>query len=472
MDLFSASPFHYTATMVLRAIKLFPRLWCLVCTLSLVVSTMNALALPELDAMREKGDAYLASLESDLATKRADWESDYRNALEGFIQQMQQEGNLEVLLLAKEELSRFEKMPVLGSAHVSEAPAALGAMLARLANRHDEDTRLHNRSVLALFDRFEDGLEKLESSLTTGGELDAAIAVRDARREVKKNPAIQRARFVLAALDYDAGQFVTSVPETADDTLIPELEDPPPVRSDEAAPLPAKSTIRGVDIYTVASPSRRAGVVQKRMPLFRSDASPLRAEWNASATSASTEKADRERYYVAKESSLHLQLSVRAPLSNKGLSSVIVVVDFCSKRADDYSGDKPKIASTRRTRVSLFPGKALLMAYPDFDLWMARSKTGSVYGDVLYGVVVTLFDENEKILYQCTSFRETKNLPRAEAPSQDENADALEAARDSLSAYMKRFSKKDWNSMALRHAVWMRANLAIRIERLALNGDD
>lgn len=433
---------------------------------------MSALALPELDAMREKGDTYLASLESDLAGKRVEWESDYRNALEGFIQQMQQEGNLEMLLLAKEELSRFEKMPVLGTTHFSEAPAALGAMLARLAKRHDEDTRLHNRSVLALFDRFEDGLEKLESSLTTGGELDAAIAVRDARRNVKKNPAIQRAHFVIAALDYDAGQLVTSVPEAVGDAPIPKITTQPPVRSDEAALLPSKTTIRGVDIYTVGSPGRRAGIVQKRMPLFRSDLSPMRAEWNASATSASTEKASREYYFVAKETSLHLQLSVRAPLSTEGLSSVIVVVDFCSKRADDYSGDNPKIASTRRTRVSLIPGKALLMAYPEFDLWMSRLKTGGVYGDVLYGVVVTLFGEDEELLYQCTSFRETKNLPRSEVPSQDEDVDALKAARDSLSAYLKRLSDEDRDSMARRHAIWMRANLAKRAERLSKNGED
>ena len=422
--------------------------------------------------MRDKGDVYLASLEGDLAAKRLAWERYYRNAVEGFVQQMQQEGNLEMLLSAKEELSRFEKMPVPGSTHVSDAPAALGVLLTRLARRYDEDTRSHSRSVLALFDLFERGLEKLESKLTTGDELDAAVAVRDARREVGKNPAIQRARFVLAALDYDTGLVVTSVPERVSDAPIPEITVAPPVRSAEAALLPAKTTIRGVDIYTVGSPSRRAGTVQKRVPLFRSDGSPIRAEWHASATSASTETASHERDHVAKKSSFHLQLSVRAPLSNKGPSSVIVVVDFCSKRADDYSGDQPKIASTRRTRVSLIPGKALLLAYPGFDLWMARSKSGGVYGDALYGVVVTLFDENEKMLYQFSSFRETKNLPRSEAPSQDEEADALEAQRDRLSEYIKRFTGKNRNSMALRHATWKRTNLAKRIERLARMGDD
>ena len=103
---------------------------------------------------------------------------------------------------------------------------------------------------------------------------------------------------------------------------------------------------------------------------------------------------------------------------------------------------------------------------------MARSKSGGVYGDALYGVVVTLFDENEKMLYQFSSFRETKNLPRSEAPSQDEEADALEAQRDRLSEYIKRFTGKNRNSMALRHATWKRTNLAKRIERLARMGDD
>ena len=424
----------------------------------------------ELATSRARFDKYVQTLNQDYRTDLQSRSRSYRSALEALMKKSQEDGDLDTLLRIKDELNRFERVPVLTERSLATVPGPLQALQKRFLSTMRDATITHSRAVIAFCESYAASLDMLESRLTISADFDGALEVRTARSTPGWDNAAITARFELALVD--SGPAAVSRPPGPEQTPAGTPIQAPESEPDKISIGPEKFVVNGIEIYTTGSPSREQLLTFKRADLNRTAASSLRTPWSVSALIAREETKDANSWYVAKDTGWRLRMNVKSLLSAEETTELMVVVRYYVRPAIDRGKTNPRVALTRRVSLVVAPGAALLLEYPPFNVWTASVKGGQEYGNDFYGFEVSLFDPEGKLLFQSVSERGLSDLASATLPpaGPEESASILQAqierARAAVIAARAANSRNAAYSMRLLEAQWQLKTLSEALKRI------
>ena len=191
----------------------------------------------EYDRLRATFQGELQKItDSDLAD-RLTIQGQYLKNLDRIEKEFQAAGQLEPLLAIRNERTRFEAdrdITPTGMAAIHELKASQATFL----RDRDALPLAQARRMVTLALQYDQSLEKLQTTLTKKGEVDAAIDVKKERDGLGYMPAIQNARAVVAEADAKAR------------TEKPVMKPQTPMRPAPATPQPVKAAEKTLKKYS------------------------------------------------------------------------------------------------------------------------------------------------------------------------------------------------------------------------------
>jgi hypothetical protein len=150
-----------------------------------------------LGAMQDTYDRELAKLEADRRATQLQWEDRYLAALSNRVVTLQQAGNLEGVLRARNAAEAFAANRDLRAAAEGGDPGAESTRK-RCLEAVEAAEAQWAQGVARLTTQYDAALGKLQETLTRAGQIDDAVKVKSVREEAQKGKALAEARGVLA----------------------------------------------------------------------------------------------------------------------------------------------------------------------------------------------------------------------------------------------------------------------------------
>jgi len=384
----------------------------------------------DLQKVRQQFDSYLARLDTALQEQRSRWDVGYARGLQMLEKKLQSEGKLDELIAVKEELTRFKESRAVLPETPGDAPDELRKLQDHFRQNRSTFELEHNRKVLKLAEQYDERLSGQQKKLTMAGKIEEALSIRAERRRAEEDATVTAARFELASLEdsgFDGGG--TPGDDFGGDGTLPQKA---------STPVPE----HGVKIHSGRAPSI-SGLTFKRILLYRTEHSSLAGGLAVSAQAAVKDHTVRSPGSSSrssrKEDGWHLRLSLRA--SREDVKDVQVSVQFYTKNAAPQGRIAPQLYSSKRLALPLIGASPVTLDYPPVETQMSRSKaraTGwTIRGQEMHGVIVSVFNSDDKLIYQEVSERGLGEIASATLPDETDEgplggSDSIEGLRRAM----------------------------------------
>jgi len=377
-------------------------------------------------------------IEDTAMTAMLKWPEQYVAALKAVQKRLQSSGNLEGWKAAQDELTRFNQDRQLREEHFVADPADLRAIQEKYAAVPGE-VEANERSRLGVLTRkYADRLTALQKKLTIAGKMDDALAVRQ---------EIARITPQLEELADTGGQ----APKAAEKPPARQQEaERPPSAAPPLATLPKVPMPAGAKLYDSLTAPAVEHFTFKTLKLSGTDR--IKMSRHISATAALGQKAEVTRsvsgyYYRYEQKAVAVDYILRVGLrpgnTDVDVGNAVLVAEYFGKKVGRTAGKVtprrihlqvvplPKIDATHSVtvdcpRTSTYGESAQRRSY-----YYGRD---SIYdrGEELYGVVISVFAEDGKLIFQAASNNTLEKTGLAEFPldyAQEERQREMEQTR-------------------------------------------
>jgi hypothetical protein len=358
----------------------------------------------ELATARNTYESALSQIETESSSKLKSWPAQYVKALKALQQKMQSSGDLDGWTAVNNEIERFKTDKRIRKSSIVSEPAELASLQSSYRDAVEKMTSEKNQGICRLTKVYLSRLNGMKRNLTVAGKIDDALAVNAEIERVKSSPTVMEAEFAVA--EYEAGKGMdeteeeTAEKEASDTSELPEVDLP---RS-----LSSLSKTGDAEVHrTKIAPD--AGVKFKREELRPTELGRHKRRANVRAYLASRKLARRStgRYYRRRSSNTeHLvRLTLRTGKSTDVFDDVTVVVQYFSKSAVKGSGKIiPRQLAVHCVSVGKLDNNVVHIDFPGVSVHRYRYRYSRRYvyssGEKFYGIVVTVFQGENKLLYQ------------------------------------------------------------------------
>jgi len=405
-----------------KALTLTLVAYLLACTFGISAPESPRERLLSLQAIYEE---HLATLETEHTKQLADWPRDYTQRVQFLQKKYQKAGDLEGWTKARDELNRFGDARTISEADLVKEPADLRKVQTTYLNKGRELELERNQRIIDLAKQYTARIEKYQKRLTIRGNMEDALAYNAEIKRIRTSPEVTAAEFDLAERELQ-----TNPPETdvTGEPLDPTNPAVPP--ADAAVPTKDGTIIPGAVVFLGSPPTlkeRMDRIVLKsttqarmlrgltaRAALHDSDSSYTRTESYSSST---------KRKYVKTANTVYV--SLRAVSSKASVTAARIVIQVFSKSVSEKGSVDAKQERIARVRLAELGTDWITVATPRVNITRytrESSYSGSSRGGrEFYGIVVSVFDGDGKLVYQGFEGNALEKLAPGEVPKEGES---------------------------------------------------
>ncbi len=395
-------------------------------------------------ALRDIYARHMQQIQADYQAQLEAGPKNYLRDLQGIGARFQQAGDLDGWRAVREEAARFRDDPTIPQETERTAPSELHALHAQHRTRADQFRRERSRQIDDLTSRYVARLEALQTERTRAGDIEEALQYNAEIGRAEGLPAVTSARFELAAQERE--KLAATLDPGGEEI---DLQDDGAEEGDEEDFDPGRLP-SGVSIVEGGVPPRDADLTFRTHRL--SATSRMRLTRNLSVRGRMATESDmsstRSSSYFHRSSSrtgsqqYHLQLGVRSASTTDSFRGTRLLVDYYGRPADGGGQrlvprllssqfiDLPVLDAERWVYVTLAPVSVQSSYHRSSSSFMGTST--SRRGQEFHGVVVSVFDENDALIYQGSCSRDLDSAAPAEFPQEQMHNRAVQAARQRM----------------------------------------
>jgi hypothetical protein len=360
-----------------------------------------------LDRSRASFDKRLRNIVSEPADDSGDWVGGYRAELKKLENAAQAAGDLEGLLLIREEIHRFQTSRAIPESPAENAPKVVIAAQQKFSRLASSRSLGKSRKVLTLRKNYTAYMEKKKKEQTVLGDVASAMAAKAEIERIEANPTIKAALADVAAA---AGKDNSDATVASSKPAGEKVKKPRPPAGYEVYPLGRR-------------PPRVSGEIFTRLMLSNTGNTP------AADTDVAVAAARNSKSSVSKSSSLYssrtsktttktskIRLQVRASRSGVTLKGEILKLQVYNKRAGT-GNNEPELAASGTIHLDDLTSAGIYIDCPEVSARSAisssrrysysRYSTGgsstAKSGSEFYGIVVNVYNSDGSLSYQGAS---------------------------------------------------------------------
>ncbi len=339
----------------------------------------------------------------------------YLDALNRLETSLQERGDLQSVILVRDEKARFEQAQKIPDDALAEDPASLKDAQAKYREQYDVLKKEKASKIVLLSERYMQDLTALERTLTNLGNAEAAAKVKAEREALLNNAAVREA----IALNRQKKPGPAPAPAAAAPTEEKPAEETP---AEPAAPKPAPAaTTSAVPAYTFYKPGTEPAVSSKDIrKLQLSFTSPQsRAAGAAFSMSASvvtskeqlqTSKDVGQSWYTkSAQGTVFYKPRVTILARNKGIDATSkLIVEYFSKSIDEQDRQKDCVESIVLPAVP--QGQGVVVDAKGIGLYKFEYESNwgvggqkSKRGREFYGLILSIYKPDGSLLFQQVS---------------------------------------------------------------------
>jgi len=371
------------------------------------------------DEARSHYDRSLVKIEKDHANNMKTWTKNYLNLLEQLQDNNQAKGDLEALVTVKGEIARFKKDESLGKDHVVNGSGTLERRQQKFVRMRDDYNMTRNRNIIVLRDKYIRHLSKVRKTLTSDGEMDAAMRVREEIVRVNESKIVTSAEFALA---------VNSVHDQ-------EKKEHDAESNDRIYSTPARDTsTSGVEVHPAGEPiPNLEGINYKQKSLSRTNHSPMNSSVSVIFMEAAHSKREGEkhqsRYSRSSSEFTYDYRTIRLGLHTTGGKKLIrdlyVHIEYFCKPIKKGGKSDPELYSSSTAYIRALEQERIHVDFPPVSFRKELKRHDNLYrgrrtkdrsGDKYYGSILSILARDGKILYQGVSAPRLKEFASETVP--------------------------------------------------------
>ncbi len=385
---------------------------------------------------------HMRKIQEEYQTLHDTWPEAYLRDVQRIGMAFQQAGNLDGLRAAREEENRFRTDRTISEKNPASVLPELVALRKQHRMRKNQIRIARARKIDELTSRYAAGLKTLQAERTRAGNIDEALQYNGEIKRVQALPEVTSARFELAATEGEEANLADRQDEAkAEAEKAAKAEDDKiqdPIQSPD-----------GVSIVEGTTPPRDTDLAFRTLSLNLSSRTRLarnisvraRLAQEADSASARTTSSFYRATSRSGQRQYHVQLDLRSASTTEFFSGARLLVDFYGRDADRGARrlapqlitselvDLPDLNTERWVFVTFPP----VSVQTDFSRTSTYSGTStSRRGQEFHGVVVSVFDKNEELIYQSTCSRDLDSLAPAEFPKDHLHKRAVQMARQKM----------------------------------------
>jgi len=364
-----------------------------------------------LDQLRTIYETSMAKCEEEHRQRVENWPKEYAAAVAALQSRVQKAGDLNGWSATNEELIRFRTDPNITDEDIANAPQIIQQLQQEFKKRREMYDVERAKKIVDLNEKYVSYLSSLQKSLTQGGQIDQAFAVRSEISKVGTSDRVAAAKFSLA--DHEASS--PAAPPVSPAPVVTAPNKPQPV----AAQQDVVVTASGIHVYPAGdTPPRKSGETYARKSLTRSTHSPMtRAVYVSAYERTQVSTKELGDLHTMTTSDLSVRLTVRAASEKDSLQRVRIYVQFFGKDAGSLSTrSEPAVGELRAVELPALKTDAIYLDFPAVSQESIRHRRHT-RGRKHYGYVVSVFSSEGKLLYQGASVSGLRSLAVADMPS-------------------------------------------------------
>jgi hypothetical protein len=373
--------------------------------LSLLVTSGRAAELPaNLEAAKRNYEGAISTAERDCRTRTQALNQEYAKSLDQLQDNAQANGDLDSVMATKSEKERYLKARTVTEADLSSSSAVLRSVQTQFLRASIGFEIEKNERLLGLARNHEAILTELEKELTKQGNFDEAVKVREERDLISSSPVISQIEYQLASLRVSLKR------------IAPETIASPAAGETPAAPRGEEwDTVGGpnVTIYPHGtSPPRSTDVVLKRPAGMSATDRGRSLHWVSAAVQFGEREVSDTRSGIVRAE--QTQNFLRIVLGSRSVEKTIIkptaVVEYFTRPS---GGSGINRTSTEIIRLPNFVGSERT------TIDTAGVRTGQrvvttrrvrrVFGTDYYGFVLSVFNGDGDLVYQCAAPSQLKD---------------------------------------------------------------
>ena len=387
-----------------------------------------------LASMRQKYDGKLATMEEEYRSKNEALPGQYVNSLGVLEKTTQEKGDLSGVLAIKAEQKRFGDASSVGPEDVLAENAALRDLQIKYIQFVTEREIEKNGKIVSLTEQYVNSLAEMEKDYTKKGQIEDAMKIRAEREQVLASPALSKAEFELAdAKDRQASlEPLKQKPNQGGDQKPTESSDSnnnPPAATDNSwgkniggknvqiyqegkEPLGSVGKYRRMSMSTTDRGSTLQSVAADIMVgkefLYKRDRDgkvdwPSKFGWNP-------------HRFVEKQTRYNLRLVLGSKVAGEEVKKPVLLVEYFIK-PEVRSKDEFQRETNEFVKLpNLVAGSKIVVDTSGITVEDGQYEGGRPYSIDFYGVIVSIFDGEKKLLYQTISSPALKDVAPASMP--------------------------------------------------------
>ncbi len=366
-----------------------------------------------LDQLRTIYETSMAKCEEEHRQRIENWPREYTAAVAAAQSRVQKAGDLNGWSATNEELIRFRGDQNITDGDIANAPRMIQQLQQEFKKRREMVDIDRAKKIVDLNEKYIGYLSSLQKSLTQGGEIDQAFAVRSEITRIGASDRVTSAKFSLA--DHEA-----SNPDPAPVISSPVVSPPPePHPQPVAVQNDVVVTSSGIRVYPAGdTPPRKSGETYARKSLSRSTHSPIaRAVYVSAYEHTQVSTKELGDLHTVTTTDLSVRLTVRAAHQKDSLERARVYVQFFGKDAGSLSARaEPAVGELRAVELPVLDAESIYLDFPAVSQESIRHGRHT-RGRKHYGYIVSVFSSEGKLLYQGSSVSGLRSLAVADMPS-------------------------------------------------------
>ena len=359
-----------------------------------------------LDRSRTSFDKRLRQIISEPAGDTVDWIGGYLAELKKLENAAQARGDLEGLLLIREEINRFQTSRAIPESPAANTPKVVIAAQQKFARVASSQALGKSRKVLTLRKNYIVYMQKKKKEQTVLGDVASAMAAKAEIERIEANPTIKAALADVAAAGKDNNDGTVASSKPAGE----KVEKPRPPAGYEVYPLGRRPPRVSGEIFTRLTLSNTGNT-----PVADIDVAVAAARNSNSSVSKSRSRySSRTSKTTTKTSKIRLQ--VRAARSGVTLKGEILKLQVYNRRAGT-GNNEPELAASGTIHLNDLTSAGIYIDCPEVSARSAisssrrysysRYSTGgsstTKSGSEFYGIVVNVYNSDGSLSYQGAS---------------------------------------------------------------------
>ena len=364
----------------------------------LIITSLCASASEVVEQARTSYENALKKIEAQYTHRITIWPDEYLKQVGTLADTLQKQGNLEGVLIVRNEMTRFNGNKTIPESALSADSDDLKAIQVRFNTLKEKFSTEKHQSVLALAGKYEAHLKAKQAELTRADRMDDAIACRDEIARLQDAPEITAARFVVA-VDEQGDASATPEPKAAATPKTPDTsaKATPAVelvketygksyftihKQGKFPPRPERGVFKRVSMRTTPNVSGRKVAMSL---MINDETTPTRSNGGT-------------RLYLKEVTTARVQLKTASSSGALEKPQLMIQYFAVSPGNKRFGQKKPFEHSYHTVELPHLSGTALNVDCPAAGRPPEDSSSVRVYKH--YGVVVSVFDQKGNLISQ------------------------------------------------------------------------